>query len=446
MKSTLSPSNLRMRQTVSAIKPLGFILLVVAPTLYAQAQRPFYSAGPLDSPRIATLAKAIESGDRTAAVAGFWNEVSKSGSPLVEPVAEDMNYSWVTFLWQQRENTINVAIIDGVASGIGGSDPSKALMTHFAGTDIWYRTYKVRNDASFHYWLSPNDSLESTATTEPRSSKAQPDPLNPRRLGTVSFLELPAAPGRSLFTVSPSVAHGKVERTHFHSDLLNNDRDVWIYTPAAYQSSGARYPLLVVLDGNAFLDQVSVPVILDNLIAQKRIPPMVAALVGNIPGRRDAELSCNRSFTDFLASEIVPWMRKSYGATDESSRTVVAGSSLGGLASAFAGFQHSEVFGNVLSQSGSYWWSPLDALERSWLTVQFARSPLRALRISMSVGMMELPREQLDTNRSLRDVMTAKGYWVDYGEFNGNHSYVAWRADFGERLLALLGTPFPNSK
>ena len=58
----------------------------------------------------------------------------------------------------------------------------------------------------------------------------------------------------------------------------------------------------------------------------------------------------------------------------------------------------------------------------------------------MSVGLMEVP-DQLDTNRHLRDVLVAKGYSVKYGEFNGNHSYVAWRADFAERLMALIGSP-----
>ena len=387
---------------------------------------------------MAALKKSIEVGDRVTTVAAFWEETRKSGTPLIEPVSSNSPYSWVTFLWQAKENTVNVAIIDGVGAALGGLDPAKALLTHLPGTDVWYRTYKLRNDAAFHYWLSPNDCLELLGGTEPRNCKPQADPLNPRRLGPVSYVELPAAPGVSLVTTSPSLARGKVERTHLHSDILNNDREVWVYTPPAYKPSGPRYPLLVVFDGDAFLDQVPVPVILDNLIAQQRIPPTVAVLVGNAAGRRNAELACDNPFTEFLASELVPWMHKKYDATDDPSLTVVGGSSLGGLASAFAAFQHPEVFGNVLSQSGSYWWSPPNEVERSWLTRQFAQSRLRPLKFSMSAGLMEVP-DQLDTNRHLRDVLIAKGYPVRYSEFNGNHSYVAWRADFAQRLLALIG-------
>jgi len=36
-------------------------------------------------------------------------------------------------------------------------------------------------------------------------------------------------------------------------------------------------------------------------------------------------------------------------------------------------------------------------------------------------------------------VLTAKGDEVHYSESNGNHSYVAWRLNFGERLIALVG-------
>ena len=290
---------LRCLSRLGSQKATGTLVLAIltGPLLAAQPERPFSAAGPLDSPRMAALKKVVETSDRAKVVAAFWEEIRKDGTPLVEPVEGDAQYSWVTFLWQAKENTINVAIIDGVASGIGGADPAKALMTHLAGTDVWYRTYRVRNDAAFHYWISPNDSLEFLGTAEPRSSKAQPDPLNPHRLGPVSYLELPAAPRASFRPTSQSLATGKVEQSRFHSQVLNNDRDVWVYTPPAYQPSGARYPLLVVFDGGVYLEQVAVPVILDNLIGQRRIPPMVAVLVGNAPGRRDAELACDKPFS-----------------------------------------------------------------------------------------------------------------------------------------------------
>ena len=57
---------------------------------------------------------------------------------------------------------------------------------------------------------------------------------------------------------------------------------------------------------------------------------------------------------DFLAQEIVPWARANYHATDRPEQTIIGGTSLGGLQAACVGLKHSEVFGNVLSQSGAF--------------------------------------------------------------------------------------------
>jgi enterochelin esterase-like enzyme len=44
---------------------------------------------------------------------------------------------------------------------------------------------------------------------------------------------------------------------------------------------------------------MQIPTILDNLIAQRRVPPMVAVLVGAASGKRDSGLACDQSFAEF---------------------------------------------------------------------------------------------------------------------------------------------------
>ena len=198
------------------------------------------------------------------------------------------------------------------------------------------------------------------------------------------------------------------------------------------------YPLLVVLDSGAYGDYVPVPAILDTLIAQKRIAPLVAVMVGNVS--RTEELQCSPAYASFLARELVPWMRERYRAGAAPASTVVSGASLGGLAASFAAFQHPDVFGNVVSQSGSYWWAPAQDAVPEWLTRRFAAESPKAVRVSMSVGAMEIP-EQLGTNRRFRDALAARGYAVSYSEFNGNHSYLNWRADLARHLVHLIGPP-----
>jgi enterochelin esterase family protein len=303
-------------------------------------------------------------------------------------------------------------------------------MTNITPTDIWYRTYKVRNDARFVYKLSENDPLTSFVDAN-RKANTVIDPLNPRVFPTQH-----SAPSQEV-ALRPSDTPGKVEQSRFHSATLNNDRDIWVYTPHDFNRDGASYPLVVVLDGRPYTTWVPVPTILDNLIQQRRIAPVVAIMVGAV--NRETEQSCSTSFGNFLADELVPWMRANYHASAEPQLTVIGGSSRGGLASTCAAYHHPTVFGKVLSQSGSYWWKPDNSPNPEWLTAQFARVPKLPLRFYIEVGLMEIS-DQLDTNRRFQRVLNSKGYAVDYREFNGNHTYLDWRGTFGDGLVSLIGS------
>ena len=96
----------------------------------------------------------------------------------------------------------------------------------------------------------------------------------------------------------------------------------------------------------------------DNLIATGKIPPMVVVMVHNLPGRRVFDLVANKTFGDFMAKELVPWARAHYNVVRDPAKTVIGGSSAGGFGAAYLGLVHPEVFGNVLSMSGAFWWSP----------------------------------------------------------------------------------------
>jgi enterochelin esterase-like enzyme len=60
----------------------------------------------------------------------------------------------------------------------------------------------------------------------------------------------------------------------------------------------------------------------------------------------------------YARKELLPWVRQKYQVTKDPTKTVIAGSSYGGLAATCAGMWYPEYFGNILSQSASYWWKP----------------------------------------------------------------------------------------
>src|SRR5688500_20207970 len=85
---------------------------------------------------------------------------------------------------------------------------------------------------------------------------------------------------------------------------MSNERDVWVYTPPPRDQSTSRpNALLVLFDGLANIQLLSVPVILDNLIEASRIPATVAVFVSHPGGSRMQELDGNPKFGEFLATE-----------------------------------------------------------------------------------------------------------------------------------------------
>ncbi|HVC81707.1 MAG TPA: alpha/beta hydrolase-fold protein, partial [Chloroflexota bacterium] len=78
-----------------------------------------------------------------------------------------------------------------------------------------------------------------------------------------------------------------------------------------------------------------------------------------------------------------------YQVVVDPARTIVGGSSLGGLASAYVALERPDLFGAVLAQSGSFWWKPSGDDEFEWLARRVAALPLQAVRFYLEVGKLE---------------------------------------------------------
>ena len=413
------------------------------------------------SPRLLALRDRIISGDRTA-LDKFWKEISEQGAPMIEPAQGSDSDMLVTMLWRGGEETRNVFVFR-----LG--DVSKP-MARLLDTDLWYKTFRLQKGARFIYQLATNlpDPKEWQGVSR-FAGAVRNDPLNPHQyverwnefnpyeVTFFSAVELPSAEPQSWIVVRPNVPTGRVQRDKFTSKLLGNERPIWIYTPHGYAAGKKPYGLLVLTDGGLYVNAARVATTLDNLIAAGLIPPLVAVMVEN--PARFRELSCNSEYGDFLAQEIVPWARANYHATDRPEQTIIGGTSLGGLQAACVGLKHSEVFGNVLSQSGDFKWKPDGEKEWEWVNRQFAASPRLPLRFSFEAGLMEgtwwwrdlmlqqpnaPPANLIDptflaANRNFRDTLQSKGYSVHYTEFNGNHGLFNWRGTLASHLIALVG-------
>jgi len=404
-----------------------------------------------DSPRLGVLAKEIKTGNR-AALEAFWQEL-KDKAPLVEPVVGDEKRLWVTYVWRGDSEAKRVDMFGGLPT----SDYFAKPLARLLDTDLWYRTERLPNDARFTYTFAinftkpaPGDKgammkLLTQMRRDPFNLRTFPSPPNS------TIVELPAAPPQPWIKRMPDTPQGEVKSQKIKSEILKEERTIKVYIPPGYDPKGKPCGLLIFFDGETVPFVIPLPTTLDNLIAKEQIPPMVAVMV-NSRTTRNRDLACSGPFADFLAKELVTWARGNFNVSADPAQTVVSGFSLGGLAAAYCGLRHPEVFGNVLSQSGSFWhfdgWKEsTDLFERNiftdsgWLTRQFAKSPRLPLRFFMEVGMLEqgIPINMVLENRRLHDVLVAKGYPVTYSEYNGGHDMLCWRGSLADGLIALVG-------
>ncbi|HKP15844.1 MAG TPA: alpha/beta hydrolase-fold protein [Gemmatimonadaceae bacterium] len=422
------------------------VLLLGAATASAQPAR-----APVSS-EITALRDAVAR-KATGAESHFWARIQRDGAPLVELIPGDSANVLVTFVWHGDSATKNVALVN---TAVASYAPAEALLARIPGTNVWYRSYPARADARFVYELSVNDNLvpfDQVTDWGARTATFRRDPFNTRVFEAAifgrgqSYAEGPRAPREEWIAERPGVAKGSVEKTTFTSKLLGTARDVWIYTPPGYDSLSRRtdgLPLLLTFDGGEYVSSIPGPTILDNLIAARRIAPMIGVFVGSAEGQRDVELGTNAQYVEFLATELLPWIREKHRLAASPRGNVVAGSSLGGLAAAFVAYRHPELFGNVLSQSGAFMYGSPGGAATEALTREIEASPRRDVAFHLEAGIYEEVRlengiDLLTSNRHLRDVLRAKGYRLTYDEFAGGHSDLNWRSGFARGMLALVG-------
>jgi enterochelin esterase family protein len=337
-------------------------------------------------------------------------------------------------------------------SELGGyTDFAGNMMRKMAGADVFFKSYVVRDDARFTYFLAPNDPMTEygadPAEMQRRMGVWRVDPLNPKQTPVpgrmASYVEMPKAPPQPHVVRREDVPRGRVELARFTSATLGNERQLSIYTPPGYSKDGEPYPLLIMLDGVFYTFFVPTPVILDNMIAAREIRPPVMVVVDTLFDR-DRELTCNPAFTRMLADELLPWMRERYHLSAKAGDVVAGGASLAGLATVCAAIRRSDAIGGVISQSGSFWWAGEGEPHEFVRRIVEAEVGAKPVRFYLDVGLMELGPvpgdgpDMVTVNRRLRDRLRLKGYAVTYQEFNGGHEFLNWRGTLSDALRALL--------
>jgi len=250
---------------------------------------------------------------------------------------------------------------------------------------------------------------------------------------------------------APAAAKRLQALTLFDS-VYQRPRRIWIYTPQGYDPRAATaYPLIVAFDGLDYRDTMPLPLILDTLAATRKAPLFVGVLVDDSASSvRIADLGNAAKMVEFLGRQLIPYVRTHWHVTTDPHRTIVTGSSAGGLAAAFVAFKRPKLFGNVLSQSGAFWRGAEASNEPpyEWLTDQVAAGAKRDVSFFIDVGELEdhatlggSGPNFRDANRRFRAALTAKGYSVTYAEVPaGQHAPQYWMTRLPVGIVTLTST------
>jgi enterochelin esterase-like enzyme len=291
------------------------------------------------------------------------------------------------------------------------------------GTGLWSFSIRLPSDAYLEY-----------AFVHPATGERIPDPFNPRHVwnGVNAFnhyFYMPKGISSPLVHPGKGVARGTVTSHALATReyAAGTKRTVYLYRPPVE----APVPLLFVYDGSDYLKRAKLNIIVDNLIAEKRIQPFAMAFVKNGGAARTVEYSCAESTLGLLMECVLPLAKEHLNLEPITKGNYgIMGASLGGTMALYTGLRLPQVFRKVLSQSGAF-----IAPDYEFVVVDLVRyAPRPELDIWMDAGQLEW---LLDGNRQMYALLKEKKYRVKYHEFSGGHNYTAWRNDLWRGLEVL---------
>jgi len=306
---------------------------------------------------------------------------------------------------------------------------SPALITDSVKS-IWACTLTLPRDAYLQYAF--HDSVTHKNFLDPLNQKSMSNGVGGRN----NFFYMPEMMPSPFAMRRADVIPGALTKHRVKTGLLRDDgeREIVLYRPPVK----GPVPLLIVYDGQDYLRRGKLAVIVDNLIADKRIQPIAIAFLPNGGRWRSVEYACSDATLHWVEQIVLPVAREQLNLLDikkHPSAYGVLGASAGGLMSLYTGLRLPDIFGKVLSQSGA---SALGG--HTFATVDLVKHKhARDIKIWMDVGRLEW---LLEDNRRMSALMKENGYNVTYREYSGAHNYTAWRDDVWRGLEVL----FPLSR
>lgn len=230
------------------------------------------------------------------------------------------------------------------------------------------------------------------------------------------------------------IPHGDIRIKRYYSSVSNSWRRFYMYTPPGYDmNTTEKYPVLYLLHGGGedergWATQGKTDLILDNLIAEKKAKPMLVVMLdGNVlmPGFGEDFLNL---FEAELKQCVIPFVEQNYRAAADPGNRALAGLSMGGLQTLYAGIRNTDIF-SYLGVFSSGWIQPMqnDIATKQYefmkSNVAKINGNLKQFWISMG-GKEDIAYNNCQLMLSKFNEMQVS---YTYSEYPGGHTWPVWR-------------------
>ena len=273
---------------------------------------------------------------------------------------------------------------------------------------------------------------DGVSLMDPNNPSIKPNLINPQNMVHVSG----ATP--QLWEVA-EVPHGVVHHHFYKSKVVGDERDYYVYTPPGFDPKAkTKYPVLYLLHG--YSDDASgwtavgmANLILDNLVAQGKVKPMIVVMplgygtpemiklkwaVWEHPEIRQQNFD---NFRKALLTEVMPQVESGYPVSARRQDRAIAGLSMGGSESLLTGLNDIDKFAYVGSFSAG-------GIQPDSYTAQFpALDAKQAAQLRLLWIACGTSDHLINDNRKFKEWLKSKNIAFTDIETPGAHTWMVWR-------------------
>ena len=286
-------------------------------------------------------------------------------------------------------------------------------MNRIAGTNFFYLSSWLEQDARIKYRYVKDFEIREL---DPRNHETARESRD-----RYSWLRMPGHLRETYVDDGGSIGGTLVSR-EFASQIYEDQRKIKIYLPPGYEKDPGPYPVAYVHHGIEALDMGHMHFVVDALIEQQRVRPII--LVFELEADRDPE-KYPRCFVD----ELGPFIDGAYRTIDSPEGRIKIGNGGAGFISLYTALSHPETIGNVACQSSFYW-----ALDREKMINQLIDEVgYQPVRVYLNWGKYDIKRRNMDVeglrerNSRLYDKLASLDYEIWGGELHAGHGWSSWK-------------------